>query len=207
MNRSSAVVYVRSIRLRDSELGLAKIAGKPMIEYVLDSLPDDVEEVVIAVENGGSVEAYDEVAEKYFARTTRSEKITGDARKFVEFAVNMVEGDQLIILPGDAPLITREFTTFLLECSRRFTAALPRSPARKALYLMASYQIKPFREAFNAHPEDDMDSIVRKVGRALYLSSNSLKIFDEKLGMFFRVSTVQDLRRAEKILKMRKKKS
>jgi len=193
--------------LKNSELGLAKIAGKPLVEYVLDSLPDDVEEIVIAVENGGNVEAYDEIAEKYFARTTSSEKIAGDARRFVEFAVNSVDGDQLVILPGDAPLITRDFTTFLLECSRKFTAALPRSPSRKALYLMASYQIKPFREAFNAYPNEDMDGIVRKVGRALYLSSNSLKIFDEKLGMFFRVSTIQDLRRAEKILKMKKKRS
>jgi len=203
MDRSSAVVYVRSLKIGDLELGLAKVAGRHLIEYVLDSLPDDVEEVVIAVEDGGDVDAYEVVAEKYLARTTSSERMTGDARRFVEFAVNEVEGDKLVILPGDAPLITKDFTSFLLECSRRFTAALPRSPSRQALYLMASYQVKPFREAFRAHPDEDMDGIVRRVGRALYLSSSSLKIFDEKLGMFFRVSTFEDLKRAERILKMR----
>ncbi|RLG07749.1 MAG: hypothetical protein DRN59_00600 [Thaumarchaeota archaeon] len=205
MDRSSAVVYIRSGRIGGYERGLARIGGKPMIEYVLDALPDEVDDLVIAVENGGNAEAYNEVADKYFAQIIPSGKLNEGARKFVEFAVNNVHGDRVVILPGDAPLITRDFATFLLECSKRFTAALPRTPARKATYLMASYQTKPFREMFTAHPEADMEEIVRRVGKAVYLSSISLKIFDERLGMFFRVSSVQDLRKAEKILKTRKK--
>ena len=207
MERSSAVIYVRALKIGDVEMGLARIAGRPMIEYVLDSVPDEVDEVVIAVENGVGIDVYDQVAEKYFSRTEKAGKFEGNVRKFVEFAVDTVEGDQLVILPCNAPLITRDFTTFLLECSRKFAGAFPRSPTRKAVYLMASYRRKPFKEAFNSFPNEDMDGIVRKVRGTLYLASNSLRIFDEKLGMFFRVSSTQDLRRAEKILKMRKKRS
>ena len=205
MDGSSAVVYIRSGKLGGLERGLAKIAGKPMIEYVLDALPDDVEDLIIAVENGGDVEAYVDVADRYFAQVVSSEKLSEGARRFVEFAVNSVHGDRVVILPGDAPLITRDFASFLLECSKKFTAALPRNPARKTIYLMASYQTKPFREAFAAYPEADMEEIVRKVGRAIHLSSISLKIFDEKLGMFFRISSVQDLKKAEKIIRIRGK--
>ncbi|MCD6342128.1 MAG: NTP transferase domain-containing protein [Thaumarchaeota archaeon] len=207
VERSSAVIYAKAIKLKNAELALAKIAGKPMIEYVLDVLPDEVEDVLIAVENGKNLEEYEEIAEKYFARTAKMKNLRGKVRNFIEFAINSVEGDKLVVLPCDAPLITRDFASFLLECSKKFTATLPRSPSRKALYLMASYRRKPFKEAFNAHPDEDMDDIVKMVGGVLYLSSNSLRIFDEKLGMFFRVSSVQDLRKAEKILKMKKRRS
>lgn len=207
MERSSAVICVRALRIGGPEVGLARIAGKPMIEYVLDSIPDDVDDIVIAVEDGVGIEVYDQVAEKYFARTERAGRIEGNVKGFIEFAVNIVEGDQLVILPYNAPLITREFTTFLLECSRRFTGAFPRNPARKALYLMASYRKKPFMEAFKAFPDEDMDGVVKRVRGTLYLASNSLRVFDEKLGMFFRVSSPQDLKKAEKILKMRGSKS
>ncbi|MDW8021520.1 MAG: NTP transferase domain-containing protein [Nitrososphaerota archaeon] len=203
MERSSAVIYVRALRVGDSEIGLAEIAGRPMIEYVLDSVPDDVDDIVIAVEDGAGMEVYDQVAEKYFARAERAGKIEGNVRKFVELAIRTVEGDRLVILPCNAPLITREFTTFLLECSSRFSGAFPRTPARKTLYLMASYRKKPFKEAFEAFPDEDMDGIVKRVRGTLYLASNSLRIFDERLGMFFRVSSTQDLKKAEKILKMR----
>ncbi len=207
MDGSSAIVYVRSGRIHGSELGLVKIAGKPMIEYVLEAIPDEIDDLTIAVENGAVIEAYNDVADKYFAQVIHPETVVESSRKLVEFTVNNVQGDRVVILPGDAPLITRDFASFLLDCSKKFTAALPRTPTRKTTYLMASYRTEPFREAFTAYPDADMEEVVRKVGGALHLSSNSLKIFDEKLGMFFRVSSVRDLRRAEKILKVRSKRS
>ncbi len=204
MDRPSAVIYVRSEKLGGHELGLATIAGKPVIEYVLEVIPDEVEDLIIAVEEGGEVEAYREVADKYFAQVLRSGRLKQGARNLVEFAVESVLGDRVIVLPGDAPLITRDFASFLLECSRKFKAVLPRSPSRRTLYLMASYQTRPFREVFSSDPKVGMEEAVKKVGGAIYLSSMSLRIFDEKLGMFFRVSSAQDLRRAEKILKTRR---
>lgn len=203
MEGSSAVIYARALKIGDFEIGLARIAGRPMIEYVLDAVPDDVDEIVIAVEDGVGIEVYDQVAEKYFARTEKAGKIEGDVRKFVEFVVELVEGDQLVILPCNAPLITRDFTTFLLECSRKFSGAFPRTPTRKTLYLMASYRKKPFLEAFKAFPSEDMEGVVKRVRGTLYLASNSLRVFDERLGMFFRVMSAQDLKKAEKILKIR----
>lgn len=204
MDRPSAVIYMRSERLGGRELGLAKIIGKPVIEYVLEAIPDEVEDLIIAVEGDGDLEAYSEVADKYFAQVLRSEKFEEGARKLIEFAVENVQGDRVVVLPGDAPLLTRDFASFLLECSKKFKAVLPRSPSRRAVYLMAAYQTKPFREAFSADPRASMDDVVKRVGGAIYLSSMSLRIFDEKLGMFFRVSSTQDLKRAEKILKTRK---
>jgi len=204
MDRPSAVVYVRSGKLGGREIGLVKVAGKPLIEYVLEAIPDDVEDLIIAVGEEGEAEAYDEIADKYFAQVLRSEKLEQGARKLIEFAVDSVMGDRVVVLPGDAPLITRDFASFLLECSRKFKAVLPRSPTRKTIYLMASYRTEPFKEVFSSDPEAGMDEAVRRVGGAIYLSSMSLRIFDEKLGMFFRVLSPQDLKKAERILKTRR---
>jgi hypothetical protein len=63
---------------------------------------------------------------------------------------------------------------------------------------------KPFLEVFSKNRGEDMDSIVKKVQKVLYLSSNSLRIFDEKLLMFLRVSNPSDIHRVESILKRRK---
>ena len=68
---------------------------------------------------------------------------------------------------------------------------------------MASYQTQPVAEAFAANPDDGMDELVKKVKRVLYLSSNSLRIFDEKLAMFFRVINPAGVKRAERFLKHR----
>ncbi len=203
MGEPTAIVLANMEGFRGSERGLIPIAGRPMIEYVLEAIPDEVTDILIAVKDRGCVEAYDELAEKYWARVVVSGPAHGSIRKQVEFAVEAAAGDSVVILPCNAPLITREFTNFLVEASQKFSAVLPRNHLRRVTYLMASYRRKPFIEAFAAHPEEEMDELVRKVRRVLYLSSNSLRIFDEKLAMFFRVKAPSDVRRAEKYLRRR----
>lgn len=205
MDAASAVIYVGVEGPGRRELGLARIAGKPMVEHVLNAVPDDVEELMVLVGGGGDLEAYSEVADRHLAQVLEFRGGAGD-RGLVEFAVENVNGDRLLILPGNAPLITRDFAAFLLECSKKFRAVLPRSPARNAVYSMAAYQTRPIKEVLESDPSIGMDEVVKRVGRVIYLSSMSLRIFDERLGMFFRVSSPQDLKKAEKILKMRKPK-
>jgi molybdopterin-guanine dinucleotide biosynthesis protein A len=204
MDRASAVIYIGADRSCGRGLGLAKIAGKPMIEHVLDAVPDDVEELAILVGERDDPEVYSEVAEKYLAEVIELREQAVNDRGLIEFVAENIQGDRMLILPGNAPLITRDFAAFLLECSKRFRAVLPRSPARNTIYLMASYQTRPIRGFFGSNPGAGMDEAVKSIGGAIYLSSMSLRIFDEKLGMFFRVSTPQDLKKAEKILRARK---
>jgi len=186
------------------ERGLIPIAGKPMIEYVLDVIPDEVSNIFIAVDDEKKVEAYRSLAEEYWAKIIFSNNLSGSIRSQIEFALSSIETENVLILPCDSPLLTRDFTTFLVEASQKFSAVLPRNQARETIYTMASYQRKPFLEAFSKNRGEDMESIVKKVQKVLYLSSNSLRIFDEKLLMFLRVSNPSDIHRVESILKRRK---
>ena len=156
---------------------------------------------MIAVEGEGDVSKYQDLADQYLAKVVVSGSGLRDSRRELEFAVNSVRGDRFLVLPCDAPLITMEFTKFLVEASQKFPAVLPRTPSRRVSYLTASYQRKPLEEVFKSNPGLGMDEVVRKLKGAIYLSSNSLKIFDEKLNMFFRVNCKADVDRAERFLR------
>ena len=201
MGEPSAIVFANMGKFRGVSKGLFPIAGKPMIEYVLDSIPDEVSDILIAVEGEGDVSKYEDLADQYLARVVVSGSGLRDSRKQLEFAVNSVKGDRFLVLPCDAPLITMEFTKFLVEASQKFPAVLPRTPSRRISYLTASYQKKPLERVFKSNPDLGMDEVVRKLKGAIYLSSNSLKIFDEKLNMFFRVNCKADVDRAERFLR------
>ena len=201
MGEPSAIVFANMGKFRGVSKGLFPIAGKPMIEYVLDSIPDEVSDILIAVEGEGDISEYQDLADQYLARVVVSGSGLRDSRRELEFAVNSVSGDRFLVLPCDAPLITMEFTKFLVEASQKFPAVLPRTPSRRISYLTASYQKKPLEEVFKSNPGLGMDEVVRKLKGAIYLSSNSLKIFDEKLNMFFRVNCKADVDRAERFLR------
>jgi len=201
LGEPSAIVFANMGKFRGVSKGLFPIAGKPMIEYVLDSIPDEVSDILIAVEGEGDVSKYQDLADQYLAKVVVSGSGLRDSRRKLEFAVNSVSGDRFLVLPCDAPLITMEFTKFLVEASQKFPAVLPRTPSRRVSYLTASYQRKPLEEVFKLNPRLGMDEVVRKLKGAIYLSSNSLKIFDEKLNMFFRVNCKADVDRAERFLR------
>jgi len=201
LREPSAVVFANMGKFRGVSKGLFPIAGKPMIEYVLDSIPDEVSDILIAVEGEEDISKYQDLADQYLARVVVSGSGIGDFRKEIEFAVNSIRGDRFLVLPCDAPLITMEFTKFLVDASQKFPAVLPRTPSRRVSYLTASYQKRPLEKIFKASPDLGMDEVVRKLKGAIYLSSNSLKIFDEKLNMFFRVNCRADIDKAERFLR------
>lgn len=204
MKESSAVILANMRGFKGFERGLIPIAGKPMIEYVLDVIPDEVSNIFIAVDDEKKAEAYKDLAEEYWAKVVFSNSLAGTIRNQVEFAISTADTESVLLLPCDTPLMTRDFTTFLVEASQKFSAVLPRNQARETLYIMASYQRKPFLEAFSKNPNEDMNTLVRKVQKVLYLSSSSLKIFDERLLMFYRVSNPSDIIRVESILRRKK---
>ncbi|MCS7125432.1 MAG: nucleotidyltransferase family protein [Aigarchaeota archaeon] len=188
---------------RGFERGLVPIAGRPMIEYVLDALPDQVSSILIAVDSEEKAGAYKDLAEKYWAEIIISDNFSKSTRRQIDFAISTATTESVLILTCDSPLVTREFTSFLIEASEKFSAVLPRNQARETVYTMAAYQRRPLLEAFAKNPDDEMESLIKKVQKVLYLSSNSLKIFDEKLLMFLRVCNPSDVYRVENILKKR----
>ena len=200
----SAVVMANVKPLMGRPKGLVEVNGRPMIEYVLDSIPPDVSDIMIAVNESEGGE-YEEVMDRYLARPLT---MPGQSQSLAQQLLRPLEdaqGSSLLVLPCDTPLITTAITTFLLDVSKRFTAAIPRTLSGRNEFIPAAYQVKPFVETISANPTLSMDEIVKKIRNILYINMNSFKAFDPKLQFIQHVNSRDDIRRAAEILKKRMK--
>ncbi len=200
----SCVIIVNGKGYMGDKKGLVKIAGKPMIEYVLDSVPDEVTELFLSVENETQAEAYEPICEKYFASLMRMEKTQySNEYEKVREVLEHIPSSSVLVLPCDMPCITLEFTYFLLEASKKFTAVLPRMLNNNVDFSLASYQTDPFIEAFKKYPEMHLPELIKKLRNVLYVSTNALRLFDSKLAILYRVSSAADVPKVENILRNR----
>ncbi len=199
---STAIVLTDFSGIVGVQRGLYRILDKPMIEYVLDALPDEVDELVISVRDEAGKEAYSETAEKYMAQIHVSRAGLGGALKSY---MTLSESDRFLILPCDAPLISQEFTTFILESCRKFSAAILRDAAGRADYLFSAYKKTPFLEACGAAGSEEIGEITRHMKNVLYIYIGALKVFDQKMNILFRVANSSDAKRAERVIRGRLK--
>ncbi len=196
---SSAVVMANVKPLMGKPKGMVEINGRPMIEYVLDAIPPEVSDIMIAV-NEESVDDYGEVYDKYMARPLPTSADNTDVAQQLRKPLHDAQGGNLLVLPCDAPLMSLSITTFLLEVSRKFTAAIPRL-AGQPEFIPASYQVKPLIETMEAHPELGMYELVKKMRNILYINAQSLRAFDSKLRFMQRVNSKGDIKRVSEVLR------
>ncbi|MCS6783651.1 MAG: nucleotidyltransferase family protein [Candidatus Caldarchaeum sp.] len=179
--------------------GLIKINNRPMIEYVLEAVPDDSEEIFILSE-AESKELYRELAQRYDAKLDETVPETVDIRFQLEPFFRKTEYDAVLALPCDAPLLTREVTKFLTEIITKFSAGIPRPVFDKSEFGLASYRVNPFLEAMKEHPAMKMADLVKHVHNVLYISAQSFRVFDDKLRFLMRVQNQADARRVAHLL-------
>ncbi|HIQ29680.1 MAG TPA: hypothetical protein EYH45_03850 [Candidatus Caldiarchaeum subterraneum] len=196
----SAVVLANVKPLMGRPKGLVEVNGRPMIEYVLDAIPPDVSDIMIAV-NEVDESAYEEIYDRYLARPlTMTEKEKEFAKQLHKYLKD-AQGSSLLVLPCDTPLITQAITMFLLDVSKKFAAAIPRTFSGRNEFVPAAYQVKPFIEAINMNPNLNMDELVRKIRNILYINMQSFKAFDPKLHFIHHINNKDDVRRVSEILK------
>jgi molybdopterin-guanine dinucleotide biosynthesis protein A len=179
--------------------GLLQIRNRPMIEYVLDAVPDDTEDILIFTQ-AESMDAYVEVAERFGARVEKSTPQSVDIRFQLDPILRTLSTDGCLLLSCDTPLINRGVTGFLRDIITRFSAAIPRPSIDRPEFVPAAYRVQSFIKAMDENPEMKMDELVKKVSNILYISAQSFRIFDEKLRFLERVQNQTDVRRVEKIL-------
>lgn len=182
------------------ERGLYPINNRPVMEYVLESIPDEVEEIMISVRGEKEAEAYSSIADKFLARIY----MAGDKMIGTQLASLMEETlaeDTYLVLPCDAPLLKMEYNSFLFDVCRKFSAAIPRTSDDKRYYLFSSYRSEEFLNAYNKALSPEMDEIVSKMRNVLFINVNALRIFDDKLNLLLRVTSIEEARRAERIIR------
>lgn len=199
---STAIIFTDFKAIGNIPRGLYRLHNKPMIEYVLEAVPDEVDELVISVGDEQTRDAYSETAEKYIANIHLG---SGGIAPTLKSYMSISRSDTFLVLPCDAPLLTQEFTKFILETCRKFAAAIIRDAEGRPEYFFSGYRKIQFLEASSRTTIEEMDEIVRHIKNALYIYTGALKIFDEKMNLLYRVTSSSDARRAEQIITSRLK--
>ncbi|PMB74082.1 hypothetical protein C0199_01300 [Candidatus Bathyarchaeota archaeon] len=203
MDNSAIVLAGGSSKRFGYDKGLAQLANKPLIMYVLDALDNVVEEKIVVVSSRGQAEKIAKVLKPNI-------KIAVDHSEFQSPLVGALTGfkeassEYALLLPCDTPLVSREILALVLELCMGKNAVIPRWPNSYIEPLHAAYRVKPALEAAEAALNGgrlDLRSMVDKLRNIRYVSTLVFQQFDPQLKMFFNVNTPLDLKRAESMLK------
>jgi len=182
--------------------GLARVAGKAMIEHVMSAVPDDFSEIFISADSQEEAYAYAEAAERFGATTVWSRSPSGQVTDRLVAAFERSDADTFLVLPCDTPMVSRALLTFLLEVAPGFNAVIPRWPNGDAEMLHASYNRGRFVECTSSSKPGQLllSDLVARMGNVLYVLTETLKQVDERLDSFFVVESKRDLARVQSIL-------
>jgi len=203
LNYSAIILSGGSSKRFGRNKSLAKLIGKPMITYVVDSVAPFVDEVIVTTDKEDNRSELSKILDpsvkilldEYEPKSPVIGSLTG---------FKNARGKHSILLACDTPLLSSEVTSLLLELSEDYDAVIPRWPNGYIEPLQATYDTRKAYEASLEtvnHGELKMSAIIARLRRVLYLSTIALSKFDPKLNTFLNVNTPDELLRIERILR------
>jgi len=201
LERSAIILAGGSSERFGQRKAFAELMGKPLVSHVFEKVQGMSDEVLIVVSSMDQTEPFLRLfSDKVKVVVDRGEPqgpIVGGLTGF-ENAL----GDYSLLLPCDAPFISKEILTFLFDICVNVDAVIPRWPNSYVEPLHAVYRTKSAalaaETALSAN-KMDMRSMISFLRRVRYVSTIVLKQLDPHLNTFFNVNTKLDLRKAEKI--------
>jgi molybdopterin-guanine dinucleotide biosynthesis protein A len=195
----SALILTEFSEIGGVRRGLVKLRGRPLLHYVLEAVPDETDDIVVSVRDEEEARAYSEVVEEHFGRLVVSGGASMPANLYR--LVSDGEVERVLVLPCDAPLLTLEFTSMMLDLTRRFGAAVLTDSEGVRNYLFSSYRSNDFVNAYFASGrKDEMEDVVRGIRNVIYVNYRALRSLDPRLAFLLRVTSNEELRRAERMM-------
>jgi molybdopterin-guanine dinucleotide biosynthesis protein A len=183
--------------------GVVKLAGKPLLSHVVDSVRPAVDEVVVVTSSIDRVEQYKHLVRKdvRFAVDSRESEgpLIGALTGF-DFAA----GRYAILLPFDTPFVSAEVVSLLFDLCVGRSAVIPRWPNGQIEPLHAVYKVaeaKAAAEAAVCEGRLDMRGMIERMRGLRFLSTLVLLEVDPGLRSFFNINTPLDLKKAEVMLR------
>ncbi len=200
----SAVVVAGGVSKRfGQDKGLIKLAEKPLILHVLDKVATLVDETIVVVnsetQKNNFIEVIKEKARVVVDSTNVQTPLVGALAGF-----ETVQNEYSLLLACDTPFLSSTIPSFLLDICVNKTAAIPRWPNGNIEPLQAAYHAKIAAKAAKTTLEDDkldMRSMIANMQNVRYISTTVLRQFDPKLLTFFNINTLNDLKKAEMMMK------
>lgn len=200
----TAIILAGGVSSRlGQDKGLVRLAGKPLIQHVLDKVESLVDEKLVVVSS-------DEQTKQYTKELGFETKVIADEAEFhgplrgAAAGFEKARGEYSLLIACDTPFASKNVLQLLLELSLNKSAVIPRWPNCCIEPLEAVYCTKPALEAARdglRSGEVRMQAMVNRLRNIRYVSTLVLEQLDPGLRTFFNVNTSLDLRKAEVMLK------
>lgn len=187
-----------------TDKALVEVGGKPLILRVCESVEPIVDEIIVVVGSREKAEEYSSVLDGLSCRYAidrfeHRSPLVGAVSGFRE-----ARHEHAVLLPCDAPFVSLDAVSLLMEIAPSFTAVIPRWPNGYIEPLHAVYKTKAAAKAGAealSKGKLDMKSMINKLRNVLYVSTMVLAELDSQHLTLFNVNTIADLRRAQVIAK------
>lgn len=181
-------------RLGYMEKALIPFGNKTLIEHIMESFENLVDDIIISVRD----EKQKEKLEPYIGNRT----IVTDHYKGAGPLAGMLEGfkaakgEYVFVVACDMPFINTEVVNLLFECADGHDAALPSWDDERLEPLHAVYRRKllvfEIEEAINRNDRFVL-APVNYLGDVVYLDMGKIRNFDPELKTFLNVNTFEDI--------------
>ena len=207
MDRSAVILAGGFSSRFGQDKGLIELAGKPLIQYTLETVDKIVEKKIVVVSSR-------EQADNYMKTVGSSVRVFVDDGRVQTPLVGALtgfreaKGQYTLLLPCDTPFMSKEILSLLFEICIGKNAVIPRWPNGYIEPLQAVYCTKPALDAAEKALADasfNMRSLVDRLRGVRYVSTMVLQQLDPELRTFFNVNTPLDLKKAEFMLKHKKR--
>ncbi len=198
--KRSAVILAGGFSKRfGQDKGLVKLAGKPLVLHVLDTISGVVDETVVVVSSEGQINPIECLLQGK-AKIVVDESRTQSPLIGASTGFGNAKGKYSLLLPCDTPFVSSQIASLLLDLCINKSAVIPRWPNGYIEPLQAVYHTKSALIVTKAALKEkklDLRSMIAHMKDIRYVSTLVLRQFDPKLLTFFNINTLEDLRKAE----------
>jgi len=196
--KSAIILAGGESRRFGEDKGTVNLAGKPLINWVVDSVRQMVNEIVV-------VTCCRERIAKYAELVGPRTKLVVDERESkgpligAYTGFNAATSKYALLLPIDTPFVSKQVVSLLFDLAEGRTATIPRWPNGQIEPLYAVYRTKAAVEAAKSAIEEgelDMRSMIERMQGVRYVSTLVIEQIDPELKTLFNINTLFDLKKA-----------
>lgn len=205
MDRSAIVLAEGSQGKFSEDRGLLKLANKPLLNHVVDAVKGIVGEVLVVTSSKEQSDLY----AKMVSPNVQFAIDIGELKDPLSGALTgfkAAQGKYSLLLPFDAPFVSRDVLSLLFDCCIGKSAVIPRWPSRQIEPLHAVYHTEQALEAAEealASGELEVEAMVSKMRGVRYISTLVIEQLDPDFRTFFKINTSLDLKKALAMKKSR----
>jgi molybdenum cofactor guanylyltransferase len=206
LERSAIILCESSSKIFGEDKGLVKLNGKPLLNHVVDAVKGLVEETIVVTSSQTQIELYTKITSKkvgFVIDPAEPKNQLTNALKGFEAS----HGKYALLLPFDAPFVSKDVVSLLFELSIGKSATVPRYTSSEAEPLQAVYDTSKALEAAQialTNNAVNMAMVVDKMRGVRYISMLVFEQMDSDMKSFFRINNPLDLKKAAAMLKLEK---